>query len=87
MTETREIRLKRLRLRSMRRGIREMDLILQAYAAAHLDGMDDARLDTYEALLEVSDPELYAWIAGRETPPDRFAELVKDASQILNKQV
>ena len=32
--ETREIRLRRLRLRSWRRGIREMDLILGGFADA-----------------------------------------------------
>ncbi len=33
MSETRENRLKRLQMRSMRRGIREMDLILSSFAA------------------------------------------------------
>lgn len=64
MNESREIRLKRLRLRSWRRGTREMDLILGPYADAALAGLDDAALDAYEALLEQPDPDLYAWVCG-----------------------
>ena len=40
MTETPEVRLKRLRIRAWRRGTKEMDLILGGYADAHLDRMD-----------------------------------------------
>ena len=36
MSEPRDTRLKRLRMRSMRRGIKEMDLILTTYADRHL---------------------------------------------------
>ena len=51
-TETREIRLRRLTMRSMRRGIREMDILLMRYVRARLDGLSDAELDVYDALLE-----------------------------------
>lgn len=68
-TETREIRLKRLRIRSGHRGIKEMDLILGAFADTGLADLDDARLDAYEALLDENDWDLYYWISGaRETP-------------------
>jgi hypothetical protein len=40
MTETDETMIKRLRMRSMRRGIKEMDLILQDFATRELDAMD-----------------------------------------------
>ena len=41
MSEPRDIRLRRLKMRSMRRGIREMDLILSDYADNRLDALDD----------------------------------------------
>ncbi|MDP5359531.1 MAG: succinate dehydrogenase assembly factor 2, partial [Paracoccaceae bacterium] len=41
MTETRDTMIKRLRMRSMRRGIKEMDLILSAFAAEQLTGFTD----------------------------------------------
>ena len=71
-----EARLKRLRMRAWRRGIREMDLILGPFADAHLAAMDAGELDMFGALLRENDQELYAWVTGRAAPPDRFAPLV-----------
>ncbi|WP_371056061.1 MULTISPECIES: succinate dehydrogenase assembly factor 2 [unclassified Rhodosalinus] len=76
MTETAETRRRRLSMRSMRRGTKEMDLILQGFAEARLAGMDDAALDAYEALLEENDQDLYAWVAGQSEPPARHAPLI-----------
>ena len=69
MTGDRETRLRRLRVRSWRRGIREMDLILGGFADAELAGLDDADLDAYERLLEEPDWDLYAWVSGAAEPP------------------
>ena len=71
-----EARLKRLRIRSWRRGIKEMDLLLGPFADAHLAQMPPAELDLYEALLEESDHDLYAWASRRAAVPERFATLV-----------
>lgn len=70
MTETREIRLKRLRLRSWRRGTREMDLILGPYADGPLTAAPEPELDDWERLLEEPDPDLYAWVSGAAAPPE-----------------
>lgn len=68
-TETRETRLKRLHIRSWRRGTKEMDLILGPFADTGLADLDGALLDAYEALLDENDWDLYYWISGaRETP-------------------
>lgn len=72
--ETRETRLKRLSVRSWRRGTREMDLILGPWADAHLAGLDDAA--AYEALLEENDQDLLRWMLGQEPPPPAHAPLV-----------
>ena len=42
MAETAEARLKRMSMRSWRRGTKEMDLILGPWSDAHLAGLDDA---------------------------------------------
>ncbi len=76
MTEDRSIRIKRLAMRSMRRGIKEMDLILSAYADSHLASMSDAELDAYEALLEENDQDLYQWVSGQMDAPSEHAGLV-----------
>ena len=64
-----EAKRKRLRHRSRNRGTRETDLLLGRFANRHLEGFDDRQLARYEALLEESDPDILAWISGRETPP------------------
>ena len=76
MTETREHRIKRLRMRSMRRGIKEMDLILDAFAVRELADLNVAELDLYDALLPENDQELYSWVSGQEAPPERFAAMI-----------
>jgi len=60
----------------MRRGIREMDLILQDFADRHLAAMPPTDLDAYEALLEEPDPDLFAWITGALPVPARHEALV-----------
>jgi len=78
MAEQHEHRIKRLKMRSMRRGIKEMDLILQRFAEAHLGTMDDAGLTTYDAMLSENDHDLYQWVTRQEAPPETYARLVED---------
>jgi antitoxin CptB len=81
MTEDRDTRLRRLRMRSWRRGMREMDLILGAFADARLPGLTEGDLAAYESLLDENDQQLYLWITGAAPAPDRLRaaiELVAD---------
>ena len=80
MTETRETRIKRLRMRSWRRGIKEMDLILGGFADAELAGLDGATLDAYERLLEENDWDLYYWVTGARAAPGTHAPLIRRLS-------
>lgn len=59
-----DTRRKKLFYRASHRGIKEMDLILTAFAKSELAGMDPVELDQFEALLEVPDQDLYYWIIG-----------------------
>jgi antitoxin CptB len=79
--QPREHRVKRMRIRAWRRGIKEMDLILGGYADAELDGLDDAGLDLFEAVLGEADHDLYGWITGQETAPARYRPLLADLSR------
>ena len=76
MSEPAETRLKRLRMRSWRRGIREMDLILGDFADAGLAALGEADLALYDALLSENDHDLYAWVSGAAAVPDRYAGLI-----------
>lgn len=75
--EPRETRIKRLKIRSWRRGIKEMDLILGGYGDAHLSGMTDAELDAFDALLKENDQDLYQWVSGQATCPPEHADLIE----------
>jgi len=68
-SETRQIRLKRLRFRSWHRGTREMDLLLGRFADAQLETLSDRDLDLYESVLNEADQDLYAWITGEQPWP------------------
>lgn len=75
-TETPEARLKRMRMRSWRRGTKEMDLILGPWADAHLDKLGAADLDVYDALLSENDQDLMAWVLGQGAAPGTIAPLL-----------
>ncbi|QXT38118.1 succinate dehydrogenase assembly factor 2 [Gymnodinialimonas ceratoperidinii] len=77
MSETREIRVKRLRLRAWHRGIKEMDLILGGWADRNLEAADDATLDAFEAVMAESDHDLYQWISGQSDAPAELAPMVE----------
>ena len=76
MQETAEARLKRMKMRSWRRGTKEMDLVLGPWADAHLAGLSAPELEEYELLLAENDQDLMAWILGSSTPPADFAALL-----------
>jgi antitoxin CptB len=80
MTETRENRQKRLKMRSMRRGIKEMDIILSSFAETHLDAMTNDELDHYETLLSESDLDMYQWVSGQAPTPPEYLDLMTKIS-------
>lgn len=64
-TELPENRLKRLHMRSWRRGMKEMDLILGHFADDRLAALTPEDLDAYERLLSENDQDLYLWVTRR----------------------
>ena len=70
MDETRAIRLKRLIYQASYTGMKETDLLLGHFAAAHLGTLDDQGLDDFEALLDAGDDRIYAWVMGNDRVPD-----------------
>ena len=85
MSESAEARIKRLKMRSMRRGIKEMDIILSAYADAHLEQMNEAEISLYDDLLNENDQDLYAWVTGQIAPPEHFRALLSDIALTFQK--
>lgn len=77
MTEERKTRLKRLQMRSWRRGTKEMDLILGQFANEHLETLSDAQLDRHEELMSENDQDLYVWISGQAEPPAKLRAAIE----------
>jgi len=65
-------RRRRILFRARRRGLREMDVALGAFADAHLSDLTEAELDEVEAWLDLPDPEILSWLTGEAALPARF---------------
>lgn len=76
MVDAAEARLKRIRMRSWRRGTKEMDLILGPFSDARLGELSDRELDIYEALLAENDQDLYKWLSRKAPTPGAHAEIM-----------
>ena len=76
MSELHEHKVKRLKMRSMRRGIKEMDIILSHFADHTLKAMSSDELIAYDRLLEENDHDLYSWVTGVKVAPPEFLSVV-----------
>jgi antitoxin CptB len=65
-TDSLTSRQRRALFRAWHRGMREMDLLLGPFADARIDSLTAKEMDQFEALMEVADGELYAWLSGGE---------------------
>ena len=79
-------RLKRLTMRSWRRGTKEMDLVLGPWADAHLAGMAEGALQLFDALLDENDQDLAQWVMGTGPAPGRFAGLIAEIAAFARKR-
>lgn len=88
MSDPHEVMRKRLHMRSIRRGIKEMDIILSAFSERHLAALDLRQLQTYEDLLSENDHDLYQWVSGQNAEPEHYGELmdmIRDGAVGLTK--
>ena len=85
MTETPEIRRKRLFMRANHRGTKEMDIILGRWAALRLDAATPETLDLFEALMEENDQDLYLWVSNQAAPPAQFNAIVADLRSVMGR--
>jgi antitoxin CptB len=65
-------RRRRLLYRSWHRGTREMDLLMGRFADAAIGDLTEAEITELERLVDVPDPELYAWLTGGRPVPDDY---------------
>ena len=67
-----DVRRRRILFRAWHRGIREMDLIMRRFADAEIGTLSEAELDEFERLIDVPDPDLFAWIMGEADAPPNY---------------
>lgn len=85
MSETLDIWRKRLHMRSIRRGIKEMDVVLGGFSHKHLAELSQEELTVYDRLLHENDHDLYAWVCARTPVPEEFAPLMAKIVASLEK--
>lgn len=61
-----------------RRGLRELDLILEGFLESGYGALPSRDQAGFERLLGQSNDDLFAWLVGDAVPPDQeFAHIVK----------
>lgn len=76
-----DIDAERSRLRwRCRRGMRELDQLLEGWLERHWEQADDAHRDAFRRLIETEDDRLWRWMVGRERPDD--PELARVVEQL-----
>jgi len=60
-----------------RRGLLEMDLILQRFLAEDFDSLTSGELALFKELLGEVDTVLLAWVMGQEEAPRRYDALIR----------
>jgi antitoxin CptB len=81
-----EQELKKLQWAS-RRGMLELDVVLLPYLEQHGESFEQEDIAHYQQFLEETDPDLYAWIMGFETPKEEYSELIQSIQQFVAKQI
>ncbi|MGH7117905.1 MAG: succinate dehydrogenase assembly factor 2 [Acetobacteraceae bacterium] len=65
----RDPRRRRILYRATHRGTVECDHLIGGFVARRVSGMLDSELAELEALLALPDPDLLAWVSGRQPIP------------------
>lgn len=82
-----DTRRRKALFRSWHRGIREMDLILGAFADHSIGSLTDVELQQFEALMDVPDADLLNWVTGQAgVPPEQdtpvFRQLIASRQSV-----
>jgi succinate dehydrogenase assembly factor 2 len=79
-----EVLRKRLLYRSKQRGWLEVDLLMGAFADAHLGAMGEVELRAYERLLNRETLDLYNFVTGKdEAPPELQGPLLEKVKEYV----
>ena len=59
-----------------RRGIREMDILLQGYLETHYDDASEPEQQAFEALLDEADLDILSWIMKKTEPDENYVNII-----------
>ena len=59
-----------------RRGMKELDLILEKFTTTQFVYLNSELQHQYASLLEQPDTDLWNWVTGQEFPPSRWQEII-----------
>lgn len=85
MAQNDQNRIKRLQMRSWRRGTKEMDMVLGPYSDTELAGLSEAQIVLYDAMLNENDLDIYQWVTGQSPTPDSYLDLLTGISKFAFK--
>lgn len=60
----------------MRRGMKELDVLLERYLEGRLDHAPPAEQQALARLLDCEDPEIWQWLMQQAPAPDEFADVL-----------
>ena len=79
-------RRRRALFRAWHRGMRELDLVLGGFADANIATVSDHDLADFEALMDLPDGDVLAWITGREPVPSASLSAIDTILQFQSRR-
>lgn len=62
----------------LRRGMKELDIMVSRYHGHCYPHASAAERQAFERLLvEVEDPDIWAWVMGYDEPPEAFSDVIR----------
>jgi len=75
-----ETLIKRLKIRSWRRGMKEMDIILGKFIDQSIESLNENEIAAYDNLLNNDDQTIFSWILNKEKIPEEYIDITKKIS-------
>jgi antitoxin CptB len=81
-----DARRRRILYRATHRGTHENDLVIGGFVSRRIGAMDETALAALELLLELPDPDLADWIAGRRPiPPEHDGPILRAMRELVGR--
>ena len=79
--------LKRLKIQSWRRGMKEMDLILGRFIDKNSHLLSPSEILSYDHLLLQDDQLIFSWFSGQKIVPREFRGIIEKISACVDPQI